>query len=157
MPDTKLSIVDTRTSYKLAGTTHPFILNLNRGENLFEGILHCAEQVGLHAASLSGLGALEDPSVAFYHLDIKQYDTKMFKGIFELVSLNGNVSFVNNKHFAHIHAALGKADHSLFGGHLMDGKVGVVAEITIIPLVAPIERHLVEQIGLKVLGCPILT
>jgi predicted DNA-binding protein with PD1-like motif len=155
MSESKLSIVDTRTSHKLAGTTQPFILNLNRGENLFEGILNCAERIGLHAASLSGLGALEDPSVAFYHLDTKQYDTTLFKGIFELVSLHGNISFVDNKHFAHIHAALGRADHSLFGGHLMDGRVGVVAEITIIPLASRIERHFVEQVGLKVLGCPI--
>lgn len=150
-----LSIVDSATCHQLAGTTEPFILNLNRGENLFQGILQCAEKVGLHAASISGLGALEDPKVAYYYLDRKEYDTKEFIGIFELVSLNGNISFVDGKHFAHIHTALGKADHSLFGGHLMDATVGVLAEITIIPLAGRIERKYIDALGLKGLCCPI--
>jgi len=150
-----LSIVDTNSCHKLADTTKPFILNLHRGENLFQGILNCAEKIGLQSASISGLGALENPSVAFYHLHLKQYDTKVFDGIFELVSLNGNISFVDNKHFAHIHAALGREDHSLFGGHLMDATVGVLAEITIIPLEGRIERHFIEQIGLKGMCCAI--
>lgn len=144
-----LSLVTTETCHQLAGTTKPFILNLNRGENLFQAILHCAEKVGLQAASLSGLGALENPSVAFYHLNIKQYDTKLFPGIFELVSLNGNISFVDGKPFVHIHTALGAADHSMFGGHLMDATVGVLAEITIIPLEGRIERRHIEELGLK--------
>lgn len=153
MTNSTLSIVDTSTCHQLAGTNKPFILNLNRGENLFQGILNCAEKIGLQAASLSGLGALENPSVAFYHLHLKQYDTKIFPGIFELVSLNGNISFVDGKHFAHIHAALGKEDHSLFGGHLMDATVGVLAEITIIPLEGRIERQFIEDIGLKGMSC----
>lgn len=156
MTTSTISIVDTKTCDKLAGTTQPFILNLHRGENLFQGILHCAEKIGLQAASISGLGALENPSVAFYHLNTKTYDTKVFTGIFELVSLNGNISFVDNKHFAHLHASLGKADHSLFGGHLMDATVGVLAEITIIPLTGRIERQHIEAIGLKGLCCPTL-
>jgi uncharacterized protein len=157
MTNSTISLVDTETCGKLAGTTRPFILNLNRGENLFQAILHCAEKVGLKSASISGLGALENPSVAFYHLHLKQYDTKLFPGIFELISMNGNISFVDGKHFAHLHAALGTAEHTVFGGHLMDATVGVLAEISIIPLDARVERRHIEALGLKGLCCPIAT
>lgn len=146
-----LSIVDTSTCAKLAGTTEPFILALKKDENLFAGIVHCAEQVGLKAASISGLGAIDDVTVAYYHLETKKYHSQLFKGTYELVSLNGNIAIVDGKPFVHIHAALGTEEFNVIGGHIMDATVGPSAEITIIPLAGTIGRKYSEEIGLKLL------
>lgn len=148
------SIVDTHAGHKLLNTQKPFILVLKKGENLFEGILRCADAANLQAASISGLGALDDVTIAYYNLDTKQYQTKLFHGMYELISLHGNISFVEGKRFLHIHAALGTEEYNVIGGHIMEATVGPTAEITIVPLASPITREFNAEVGLKLM-CPI--
>lgn len=148
------AMVDTSTCSLLKNTDKPFILALKMGENLFEGILKAANAVNLKSASISGLGALDDVTVAYYNLHTRQYQTKLFTGMYELISLNGNIAFVDGKHFIHIHAALGTDTYDVVGGHIMDAIVGPSAEITVIPLSSAIHRAYDNQTGLKLM-CPI--
>jgi predicted DNA-binding protein with PD1-like motif len=148
------AIIDSHSGSLLANTDQPFILALKMGENLFEGILRVANDANLKAASINGLGALDDVTVAYYNLHTKQYQTKLFKGMYELISVNGNIAFVDGKRFLHIHAALGTDTYDVVGGHIMDATVGPSAEITIIPLGGKMNREFDEQTGLKLL-CPI--
>ena len=69
------------------------------GENLFESILRCADAANIQSAIISGLGALDDVNVAYYNLNTRQYQTKLFTGMYELVSLNGNIAFLDGKQF----------------------------------------------------------
>ena len=149
-----IAIIDSHSGKQLLHTDKPFILALKHGENLFEAILRCANDAQIKAASISGLGALDDVSVAFYYLDKKEYKTKLFKGGYELISLNGNISFAEGQRFVHIHAALGTEEYNVVGGHIMSATVGPSAEITIIPLAAKINREYDTVIGLKLM-CPI--
>lgn len=150
---TSISIVSTQNCSELAGTKDPFILMLKQGQNLFEAILDCAKTMGLTSASLQGLGALDDVTVAYYNLNTKQYQTKLFTGMYELISLHGNISMVEEQPFLHIHGALGQEDYSVVGGHFMEATVGPTAEITVIPFASPIHRKFNEETGLKLM-CP---
>lgn len=152
---TKPAIINSSSGRLVAGSREPFILALNIGENLFEGIMRCAVDAGIKSASLSGLGALDDVTVAYYNLESKTYQTKLFHGMYELVSLNGNIALVDGKPFIHIHAAIGDNQYQLFGGHIMDATVGPSAEITIIPLGGDIHRQYDDRTGLKLM-CPLL-
>ncbi len=145
------SLVTLDTCAQLAGTDKPFILVLRLGDNLHESVVRAADKMNLKSASISGLGALDDVTVAYYHLDRKEYTTKLFKGMFELISMNGNISFAEGKRTAHIHAALGQPDYSVVGGHIMDGIVGPTCEITVIPFASKIQRQQDDNIGLKLL------
>lgn len=147
-------IIDSHSGHQVIGSEKPFILALKMGEDLFESILRCAKDAKLRSASISGLGALDDVTVAYYHLDTKTYQTKLFKGMYELISLHGNVAMLDGQPFIHIHAALGQADYQVVGGHIMSATVGPSAEITIIPLAETINRAYDEQTGLKLM-CPI--
>lgn len=148
------SIFDSQSGDKATNIEQPFILVLKRGENLFSSLTHFIVEANLQAASISGLGALDDVTIAFYHLDRKEYDTKLFHGGYELVSLNGNITRFENKPVIHIHAALGKEDYSVIGGHIMDATIGPTVELTIIPLPGKINRERSEDIGLNLM-CPI--
>lgn len=149
-----LAVVSTKTCEKMVNPTKPFILVVDKGENVIDALLHCAHTMNIKAASLSGLGATGDVSVAFYHLDTKEYAIKEFTGDFELVSLTGNIAKHEGKPVVHIHAAMGNEDYSLFGGHIMKMIVSVTAEITVIPLDGEIERQYAPDIGLNLM-CPI--
>ena len=119
----------------------PFLLVLKRGEDFISTILHCVSQAKLSAAVVSGaVGALHDPTVAYFALSDKKYHSKKLPGDYEIVATNGNVGWAKGKRFAHIHVALGGSDYRLYGGHLMTGKVAVVAELMITPLIKPAIR-----------------
>lgn len=151
--DTSIAIVNSESGHKIIDRDTPFMLALKMRENLFAAILRCANAANLKSATLSGLGALDDVTVAYYNLQTKQYQTKLFKGMYELISLNGNITWVDGKRFIHIHAALGMEDYQVVGGHIMDATVGPSAEISIVPLSAPIKREYDEETGLKLM-CP---
>ncbi len=144
-------IIDSTSGKRIANTEKPFILALKMGENLFEGIIRCAKDVGLKSASISGLGALNDVTVAYYDLATKTYHTKLFSGMYELISLHGNIATLDGQPFLHIHAALGQEDYSVVGGHIMSATVGPSAEITIVPLTETINRAYDDQTGLKLM------
>jgi predicted DNA-binding protein with PD1-like motif len=146
--------IDTHSGKLVANSTKPFIVTLKLGENLFEGLLRVAQDAQLAAASFSGIGALENAKLAYYYLDKKEYKTKLYNGIYELVSLDGNITYFDGKPFLHIHCSLGEEDFNVIGGHLMDAMVGPSAEITVIPLSGKIERKHDDHIGLKLM-CPI--
>lgn len=149
-----VAIVDSNSGSKVTNTDKPFILALKQGENLFEGILRCANAANIKSASISGLGGLFDVTVAYYNLNTKQYQTKLFTGMYELISMNGNIAFFEGKRFLHIHAALGAENYNVYGGHIMDATVNPSAEISIIPLPDVIDRAYDAQSGLKIM-CPI--
>ena len=150
---TKPSAIYSDSCDVLVNTDQPFILVLRLGENLFENIIRCANTINLKAASLSGLGALEDVVVAYYNLHTKTFQQKLFKGTYELISLNGNISLSNNKPNVHIHAALGTEEYNVIGGHIMGAIVSATAEICITPLSGPMHREYKEQFATKII-CP---
>lgn len=154
MQNTALAHVHLSNCHQLKNTKDPFILVLELGDDLFASILACAKAINLPSASISGLGALDDVTVAYYDLPSKSYETKLFHGMFELISLNGNITTVDNEPFVHIHAALGTREYDVVGGHIMSATVGPSAEITVIPLPSQIKREYDDRTGLKVM-CPI--
>lgn len=147
-----ISVVDSSSCSKLADTDLPFILIVHKGESLIETILKCAQAINLKAASLSGLGALENPTIAYYNLNSKEYQNKLFPGDFELTSLNGNLTKAEDEWVAHIHVTLGDEDYRVIGGHLQNAVVSITTEITVIPFQNPIVRKMDADIGLKLIS-----
>ena len=129
----------------------PFILALKRGEILPDALLKCLKNSRILAASLSGLGALEDPVIAYFNMDTKKYQERQFKGIYEIVSLVGNVSEFDKKPAIHVHVALANDNYNVRGGHFVLGKVGVVSEITITPISGEIQRKFNDNFKFNIL------
>lgn len=127
---------------------HAVILVLEKGEKLVESITKFAKLTGVNAASLQGLGALEEVELGFYNLHEKSYKRTTLKGDWELVALNGNITLKEGAPFVHVHAALGGEDFSLKGGHLFEAVVAVTCEISLFPHTTHIERHAHSGIGL---------
>lgn len=148
------ALVNSTTCAQLTGTTQPFILALHKGEDLFPSIIACAKTIGLRSATINGIGALLSASIAYYYETTKTYDTQKFEEPFELLSLHGSLSTVENEYFLHLHGTLGRNDFSVIGGHFMQAIVGPSVELAVTPLSAPIYRKYDADIGLKLM-CPI--
>lgn len=147
------SAVNSHSCQKMIGTTQPFILVLQRGENFFAALIQCANDAKLKGASLTGLGTLVNPSLAYYYVQSKAYEEKVFPGTFELISLNGTISEreFNKKRAAHIHAALANVQFQVIGGHLMRAVVAGTAEITIIPFPNQLVKKIDDETALEII------
>ena len=83
-----LSSVNKSSCGKLAYTTHPFILVLNNNDNLISSITQCAKAAKLKGASISGLGQVHNPVLAYFSSDPNAKPTlTSFHGYYELASL----------------------------------------------------------------------
>ena len=135
-----LSAVDAGSCNKMQNSSAPFILVLKHGEEVGSSITHCMKQANISSAYLTGLGMLENPTLGYFNMKSKQYQYKKFPGRYELLSLQGNITQMNSKPFAHIHVTLSNERYNAFGGHLKDANVGATAEIMVIPFTASIQR-----------------
>ena len=82
-------------------------------------------------------------------LNKKDYMKKRFSGEYELTSLTGNVSFLNEKYFVHTHITICDNNFKSFGGHLFDAKVSATGEFKITLFDDKINREFSEKIGLN--------
>lgn len=128
-----------------------YFIRIDKDENLFACLEKFAAAENLQCGQLSGIGALKECELGFYHLHSKTYDRKLFKEEVELLSLEGNLSLLNGKPFFHIHTVLGAEDFRCFGGHLFAATVAVTCEVQFKPLDIHVERRPNEGIGLNLL------
>ena len=127
------------------------MLIVDRGEKLVESITRQFTDLNLRGGLITGLGALTEVELGFYHLHKKAYDRKMFPKEYELLSLIGNIAVKDGKPFVHVHAVLGDEDFSTFGGHLFEARVAVTAELSVVPFEFAPVRQLNSSIGLALI------
>ena len=117
--------------------TGAYVVSLARGDDLRSSLESLAAEEQIPGAKVSAIGALEDPELGCYDLPSKTYDHRTFPGIYELVSLSGNLTLLEGKPFLHAHVAISGHDYAVYGGHLFDSKIGVVAEVFVEPVDTP--------------------
>ena len=125
------------------------VVSLMRGDKIRECLEQYAQQEELFGAIVSGasIGAVEDPELAVYRLAEKKYISRVFPGIYEL-QFGGNLSLKDGKPFLHAHVTISGEDFIAYGGHLVEGKIGVLGDFFIIPLEHPIRRVMNIEVGL---------
>lgn len=140
--------VDKDSCNKMINSTEPFILILKSGDNLHEGINKCAANAQLAGASIHGLGQLNNPTFAYYSNDPHEKPKfTTFDGIYELISLNGNISQDGDKYYSHLHVVLGDEKFKALAGHIKDTQIGVTVELTIVPFTKPLKRAVDPDTG----------
>jgi uncharacterized protein len=152
-PSEPPAVVNASSCAQLQGSTKPFLLILDRGDELLSAVSQCAKAAHLSGASVSGIGQLFNPELAYFINNdaqsvgsfVASYEVTQLKGYYELASVNGNVASNGGKYFVHLHAVLG--DDGLHGraGHVILGPVGLTAEITIVPLAGAVAREVAED------------
>lgn len=146
--NTSIASVNLANCQRLRNTQLPFILILNEQDNLFSALSYCALQTNISSASFYALGAIANIKLGYFNHVRKQHCVKECSGIYEIVSLAGSITFVENKPFIHIHAGISQSDFVVFGGHVIDAFSGPVSEFIIQPLSATIKRTFNESLGI---------
>jgi uncharacterized protein len=133
-----------------AGNTKPFILVLDRGDELVSSISQCALEAGLNGALISGLGQVAKPELLYSPGTFAGDPTiKEFSGVYELASLSGNIATSKGKYFTHVHGVLADSGYHVLAGHIKSAQVGNTVEVAITPLIGRVVRNVAAD---KVFG-----
>jgi predicted DNA-binding protein with PD1-like motif len=128
-----------------------YLIRLDVGDPLLDSIYDFAVEAGVEAAFLWGMGAVKDITLGFYDLKNKKYEKNRYDGVWELVSLTGNLAKTDEGPFVHAHAVLSDNGNDTVGGHVFSMVTAATVEIYLIPLGRGLGRKYDETTGLKLL------
>jgi predicted DNA-binding protein with PD1-like motif len=126
-----------------------YVVRIDKGEEVIEQIRKVCSQNNIKAGSINGLGATDKVKVGLYNTKTKEYSSKELVGSFEIVSLIGNISRMNNEVYLHIHIGVSDEDMNLYGGHLNYCYISATCELVIDEFYLDVDRKYNEQIGLN--------
>ncbi len=128
-----------------------FHLRLMRGEPLMAQIAEFALSQKIPSAVVTGLGAIEKVRLGYYNLQTKSYVERLFKEDHELVSLMGNISYLEGKPIVHAHATISDSEQRAYAGHLFEAHVAVTVEVSLFQTNVPLQRKMDPEVGLNLL------
>ena len=134
-------------NYKIVNKN--IILSLDRNDFINSNIKKIFENEKFNSGWISGIGAIYNIEIGYYDLDRKKYIKKKIEEEHELLSISGNVAFMNSECIVHTHVAISNKNFQSFGGHLFDAQVAAAGEFKISLLDCRIDRKLSKDIGLN--------
>jgi len=129
-------------------------LRFEAGDELMSTLTDFAAREGIEYAALSGLGAVESISLAYFVRDTKQYETHELDEQFELLGATGNIALRDGKPFPHVHASVGRRDLTVFGGHVMRAVAWPTIELWVSREQEAVNRLPDEDSGLALMDLP---
>ena len=129
-----------------------YFLRIDKGEEIVSTITDFIARENIRSGAVAGIGALTKVELGYFDRNGKEYLKKTFNNVYELLSLTGNVAYIDNKPILHAHCMLGDADYNVTGGHLFKGTVAVTGEIFIRTFTERFDRRLNDEFSLNLLS-----
>ena len=108
-----------------------YMVRLDRGEEAIGSLTAFVKNTNIPCGFLQGIGSIREVELGYFDTRTNQYRRRRFPEAVEVVSLFGNITWLDNEPFVHAHAAIAGPDQNLLGGHLFSGTVAVTLEIFI--------------------------
>lgn len=135
-------------------TDDQYLIRFEKGEEILPSLRTFCKHYNITNATVSGIGSLENPTLAHYHVDNKKYSEKKIEGIFEVVSLLGNIAIFEKNPLPHLHVTLSDEEMHVIAGHLIQGTVSATLEVTLIAFPSTYNKKHDEEIGLNLWDLP---
>ena len=142
------SAVNKNNCGTMVNTLQPFILVLDRRDDLIASISQCAKDARLLGASVTGIGQVQNPILAYFDRDPTMPPRlTRFRDVYELAAMNGNITNNANEYYTHLHVVLADMKFRTIAGHLNHAIVGMTVEVIITPFPAVVERSVDKKTG----------
>jgi predicted DNA-binding protein with PD1-like motif len=132
-------------------TDQGWLLILKKGEDFHSVLNQFASDNNLESAWLSGVGGSGPVELGFYEIERRDYKWQLFEGPLEVVSLTGNLAYIDGEPFWHVHGVFGGRDYECYGGHVKALEVGLTLELNITKQPHTNQRAFDEETGLKII------
>ena len=133
--------------YRRFGDT--LVIRMDKGEEIIQQLRLVADREKVKLAAVEALGAVDDFTVGVFDTDEKQYHSNTFTGAFEIVSLTGTVTTMDDKFYAHLHMSAGDDKGLVVGGHLNEAHVSATCEMVVTAIPGTVEREFNGDVGLN--------
>ncbi|SDL92280.1 hypothetical protein SAMN04487949_0185 [Halogranum gelatinilyticum] len=127
-------------NYREVTASREFVARLEHGADWREEIEEFAAREGIDAAWFTAMGAVQDAEIWFYDQDDQEYQSVSFDEPLEVASCVGNISLLDDGHFAHTHAVLSRRSGQALAGHL-DSATVFAGEVFLRAFDEPLERE----------------
>ena|SRR5579864_6017931 len=131
-----------------------YFIVLSRGEELLGTLQRFCDENKVHWGQFQAIGAVENVEIGYYDLASRAYVFHFEEGIFEVASMDGNISEKEGEEpVVHAHAVLSRTDETLscIGGHVRSATVALTLEICLWEVTQPLLRSFDEETGLNLL------
>jgi len=142
-----------RTTLQSEGT-QAILVKLAPGEEILESLKALARRLEIPSASVTGLGAVNDVTLALYDPAAKSYVETRLEEDLEVATMTGNISWLGADPVVHLHGVVSRADCSTAAGHIMRGVVSVTLEVMLQVGSQRVERRPDPSAGLNLLSLP---
>jgi len=126
-----------------------YVVRLEKGEEITSSLKVLCQKEQITLGSISGLGAACEIEIGLFDTETKKYETTMKRGMYEITSLIGNISTMNNEIYLHNHINFSDPNNQVYGGHMVRCIISATCEIIITAIEGNIDRKFNETIGLN--------
>lgn len=99
------------------------LARLEHGAEIMGQITSIIREKDIRAGHLSVIGALEQAEIGYYDQQTHRYQGIKINEPVELASCSGNISLLEGRPFAHVHAVLSGMKGTVWAGHLTSGRI----------------------------------
>jgi hypothetical protein len=132
-------------------TDNLLFIRFDPGEEIITELKKVVSDLDIKSGSISAIGALNNVTIGFFDTSIKEYKSKVFESDYEIVSLIGSVSSMNEEPYLHLHICIGDNQFNTYGGHFDRGIVSATCEMIIVISNDSITRCKGDKFGLNLL------
>jgi predicted DNA-binding protein with PD1-like motif len=129
-----------------------FILVFDKGDEAMSELTEFAEEQGVSAAHLTGIGAFSDVTLGYFDRDAKEYEQIRLHEQVEVLTLAGDIALEEGKPKVHAHVVVGKRDGTAHGGHLLEARVWPTLEVVVSDSPAHLEKRFDPETGLALIS-----
>lgn len=128
-----------------------YLIRIFKGEKIAESIINFCKENNISSGAFHGIGALSQVELMIYQEDKKEYTSKVFNEDLEILSIIGNVAFLDGKHFVHAHMSLSDKETKAIGGHLKEAVISGTLELIFTDFKMTLNRKYDSETGLNLL------
>jgi hypothetical protein len=137
--------------YRLIG--NEYYIRIDKDEEILSSILNICKRENIKTAHFRGIGCCNTINIQTYIPQKEEFLSHIRTGIFELISIDGNISPEEEELFIHAHASFSYLEDNeikIIGGHLKTAIVEYTAEIVLTPAEENISRMVDSKTGITV-------
>lgn len=126
-----------------------YMVRIDLGEEIMEALGSLCRSENIRLAQVNAIGATDQAVIGVYDLKDQAYREEKLTGFMEITSLTGNITFVNDKPYIHLHATVADQQHTIHGGHVINMRVGATCEMFVRVLDSSVGRVRNEELGIN--------
>ncbi len=128
------------------------VARLDKGDEIVSSLEKLCVNENIQLGMVSGLGAVNDVTIGIFNTEEKTYYGRECKGDYEIASLTGNITQMNEKPYLHLHITIGNTKtNEIYGGHLTKALISATGEIFITIIPGKVGREFSKEIGLNLM------